>query len=90
MLTPTIPLSFAFALSISLSLSLARSLAPALPLLLHLHRPRVLVAAAGLANPGRQTRVRFDQGADVITPANALWDQCWPVTELLSGYQSGY
>ncbi len=37
------------------SLSLVRSLAPALPL--RLHRPRELVAAAGLANPGRQTRV---------------------------------
>ncbi len=84
MLTPTIPLSFALALALSLSL------APALPLLLHLHRARVPVAAAGLANPGRRTRVRFDQGADVVTQANALSDQCWPVIEFLSGYQSGY
>jgi hypothetical protein len=88
MLTPTIPLSFALALSLSLSLSLVHSLAPALPL--HLHRPRELVAAAGLANPGRRTRVRFDQGADVVTPVNALSDQCWPVIEFISGYHSGY
>jgi hypothetical protein len=90
MLTPTTPLSYALALSLSLSLSLARSLAPALPLLLHLHRPRVLVAAAGLANSGHRTRVRFDQGADVVNPASALSDQWWPVIEFLSGYQSGY
>lgn len=88
MLTPTIPLSFALALP--LSLSLARSLPLSLSFSISIALACLWQRQAWQTRVGEPGSGSIKGPADVVTPASALPDQCCPVIEILSGYQSGY